>query len=390
MLNRLALSAALSAMVASSPLAQTPTPRWTLVPELRVGGDAVSGPEYEFTTIREIAVAPNGAMYVIQAQEQEIRVYDAQGKYVRTIGRQGGGPGEFTGLGSIGFIADTLYAIDFRQRRLTLFRADGALISTIVAEPAPPAAGRDAVYFQPSPQALLPEGSVLGGASYPSRLVASGQITRTPVFRMSRSAAVLDTVVWVPIGSGQGSVQTQNVALFFSQPISDEPLSVFAGPAARVYVIERAARSGTTAFRVTAVSARGDTLWSRSYPYRPVPLESGVADSIVNELVRRLSGGRRSGAPVIPPDDIRKAVFLPDHQVTITRVFAAADGALWLRREGFGDVLHWTVIGPDGNVAGTLALPRNVRPMTVVGDRAWGVELDDVDVPLLVRYRIRK
>jgi hypothetical protein len=35
-------------------------------------------------------------------------------------------------------------------------------------------------------------------------------------------------------------------------------------------------------------------------------------------------------------------------------------------------------------------LPPNVRPMAVIGDRAWGVELDDVDVPLLVRYRIRK
>ena len=89
---------ALLICVASASLgAQTPPPRWTLVPELRVGGDAVSGPEYEFTTIREIAVSPNGSMYVVQGQEQEIRVYDAQGKYGRTIGRQGGGPGEFTG-----------------------------------------------------------------------------------------------------------------------------------------------------------------------------------------------------------------------------------------------------------------------------------------------------
>ena len=61
-----------------------------------------------------------------------------------------------------------------------------------------------------------------------------------------------------------------------------------------------------------------------------------------------------------------------------------------LRREEFGATLNWTVLDPKGNVVATFGLPRNVRPMTVIGDQAWGVELDDVDVPQLVRYRIRK
>lgn len=381
---------ALLACAASASLgAQTPPPRWTLVPELRIGSDAVSGPEYEFTTIREIAVSPNGSMYVVQGQEQEIRVFDTQGKYVRTIGRQGGGPGEFTGLGSIGFIADTLYAMDFRQRRITLFRADGSLISTLVYDPTTSPQRRGASLFSPSPSVLLADGSVLGGASYASHLVANGQITAVPVFRLTRTATVLDTIAWVPVGSGQGSVQNANAALFFVQPISDAPMTVYAAAAARVFVIERPARSGSTTFRVTAIGVRGDTLWSRALPYRPIPLEGRVADSIVNVVAGRLSGGR-AGASPFPIDQVKKAVFIPDHQVTVTRAFAAADGSLWLRREEFGETLNWTVIAPDGNLAATLALPRNVRPMTIVDDRAYGVELDDVDVPLLVRYRIRK
>ena len=100
----------------ATPLAAQAPPRWSLVPELRVGGGA-AGPEYEFTTIRNIAIGPNGSIYLTQGQEQEIRVYDAQGKYVRNIGRKGGGPGEFTGLGSIGFIGDTLYTTDFERYR---------------------------------------------------------------------------------------------------------------------------------------------------------------------------------------------------------------------------------------------------------------------------------
>lgn len=367
------------------PLAAQAPPRWSLASELRIGADA-PGPEYEFTTIRHIAIGPNGAMYVTQGQEQEIRAYDAQGKYLRTIGRQGGGPGEFTGLGSIGFMGDTLYTTDFRQRRITLFRSDGSLITTIVAELFELPRGIDSVFFRPSPQVLLPDGSALGSAGYASHLVANGQITAAPIYRMTRTARVQDTLAWVPVGSGQGSIQSGTTALFFTQPISDAPMSVLAPAARRLYVVERPARSGSSAFRVTAISDRGDTLWRRSYPYRPLPVGPGVADSILNVAVKRYTGGRAG----FTADQVKKAVFIPDHQVTITLAFAAEDGSLWLRREAFGAVHTWTVIAPDGAIAATLSLPPNVRPMTVIRDTAWGVEMDDLDVPLLVRYRIRK
>jgi hypothetical protein len=377
---------ALLASIAAAPLAGQAPPRWSLVPELRIGGQAATEAEYEFTTVRHVAVGPTGAMYVTQGLEQEIRVYDAQGKYVRTIGRKGGGPGEFMGLGTIGFVGDTLYTTDFQQRRITLFRADGSLITTIVADASQGSLRTDSVVFRPSPVVLLADGTALGSASYASHLVANGQITRAPVYRLTRTARVLETVAWLPVGSGQGAVQSGSSALFFIQPVSDAPMAEFAAKAGRLYMVERAARAGSNTFRVTAIAARGDTLWDRSFPYRPLPLGPGVADSILNVAARRFSGGRGG----FTSDQIRKAVFIPDHQVTVTRVIVATDGSLWLRREEFGDPIAWTVIDPQGRIAATLSLPRNVRPMTVVGDNVWGVELDDVDVPTLVRWRVRK
>lgn len=364
--------------------AQNP-PRWTLVPEMRIGGADAVGSEYEFTTIRGIAIGPGGSVYVTQGQEQEIRVYDAQGKYVRAIGRKGGGPGEFTGLGSIGFVGDTLYTTDFQLRRITLFRADGSLISTIGAEPQEPVR-TDSVVFRASPVVLLRDGSALGAGSYASHLVASGQITRAPVYRLTRTGRVLETVAWVPVGTSQGSMQSGTTQMYFTQPISDAPLTVFSPAVARVYVIERAARKGSSNFRVTAVSAAGDTLWSRSYPYRPLPLSRSTTDSILNVSIRRFSGGRGT----FTADQVRTAVYIPDHQVTVTRALAAADGSLWLRREEFAGTLTWTVVGPDGGIAGALSLAPNVRPLAVIGSQVWGVELDDADVPTLVRWRLQK
>jgi hypothetical protein len=181
-------------------------------------------------------------------------------------------------------------------------------------------------------------------------------------------------------------MQSGTSQMFFTQPISDAPFTVYSAAAGRIVVIERAVRQGNTSFRMTAMNAGGDTLWSRSYPYRPLPLGRSTTDSILDVSIKRFSGGR--GA--FTADQVRKAVYIPAHRVTVTRALAAADGSVWLRREEFAADFTWTVVGPDGAVAASLTLAPNVRPMTVIGDQVWGVELDDADVPTLVRWRLRK
>ena len=66
-----------------------------LVPEITIGvldGDE----EYMFGGIRSLAVSPvDGTVYVFDSQVPALRVYDADGTYRTTFGRDGGGPGEY-------------------------------------------------------------------------------------------------------------------------------------------------------------------------------------------------------------------------------------------------------------------------------------------------------
>ena len=62
--------------------------------ELRIGRSDGNGPDL-FGRITDFAVDPAGRVYVFDGQAQELRVFDADGSYVRTVGRKGGGPGEF-------------------------------------------------------------------------------------------------------------------------------------------------------------------------------------------------------------------------------------------------------------------------------------------------------
>ncbi len=64
-----------------------------LTEELRIG-EAEGRPEYAFGQIRGIAVDGRGSLYVADDKNIHVKVFDGQGVFLRTIGRQGQGPGE--------------------------------------------------------------------------------------------------------------------------------------------------------------------------------------------------------------------------------------------------------------------------------------------------------
>src|SRR5262245_37994451 len=65
-----------------------------LTPDLSIGG-AEEGPS-SFADIRWFVVDARHRLYVLDAQSQDVRVFDSSGTYLLTLGHKGAGPGEFT------------------------------------------------------------------------------------------------------------------------------------------------------------------------------------------------------------------------------------------------------------------------------------------------------
>ena len=59
---------------------------------------------------------------------------------------------------------------------------------------------------------------------------------------------------------------------------------------------------------------------------------------------------------------------------------------MWLERWTDGSSRQWIVLSPAAARIGTLTLPKNVALKAVDGRTLWGVELDEDDVPTVVRY----
>lgn len=76
-----------------------------LVPEVSIG--ELEGPdEYLFGRIGSLAVDEDRNVYVFDTQAFGVRVFDAAGAYIETLGREGEGPGEFARPETIAMIPD--------------------------------------------------------------------------------------------------------------------------------------------------------------------------------------------------------------------------------------------------------------------------------------------
>ena len=374
------LAAALAALAAAPAAAQAP--RWSAERDLVIGGEA----EPPLSMVVDATVGPDGNLYVVDVMENAIRVFDPRGRHLRSLGRTGEGPGEFRSLWRIGFRGDTLYAVDGALQRVTLYGAQGRVARTLRVV-SPDIGGR----FDPSPPlALLPDGWTLVRPGFPARRAVDGSVRRIPVFRMSRTGEVGATLAWLAFTDPPAaSVPVGENPAYLTRPVSGESLLALAPDGASLVVVDRPvpAAAGAATFRVTRIAASGDTLYSRAYRYAPVAVPRAAADSVLAHQVSlwtpRLGAGRAR-------ETLRRALRIPRYQAPVTRVALAGDGTVWLRREELGRArVEWMALDRDGHAAGVVQLPagfllRDARPGEV-----WGVELDELDVPSVVRYRLR-
>ncbi len=103
---------------------------WRLSEDLRIG--AIDGEDYEsFSSVSALRVDGRGRIYVLDQQSQEIRVFEKDGRHLRTFGRKGQGPGEFASVSGMDFDArDRLWVVDVGTQRYSVFDTSGAYVTS--------------------------------------------------------------------------------------------------------------------------------------------------------------------------------------------------------------------------------------------------------------------
>ena len=111
-------------MFSVTPRAMQCQARWTIEPNLRIG--AVDDGPASFADIRGVAVGERGSIWVLDFNTQTIRMFDAQGQFIKIVARSGGGPGEIRRAnGMLTGRNGDVWVNDPANSRLTVFTPDG-------------------------------------------------------------------------------------------------------------------------------------------------------------------------------------------------------------------------------------------------------------------------
>jgi hypothetical protein len=247
------------------------------------------------------------------------------------------------------------------------------------------------IYFPTAPQVVLADGTALLTPDAPVALMASGN-GKAPYIRIDRQSQVTDTIAWRHLPILTFETVSGGERFYAQKPFPQDPLYQLMPDGSGLVVVDRPTAPGGTRqaeYRVTKISPAGDTLYARAYSYTPVPLTSTSLDQALSTIESRLANRPDPPSRREIEQSLRNQHLVPDNMVPITHVATGLDGSIWLGRghESPGRKT-WQILASDGSVVATTSLPAADIVMNARDKILATLELDWLDVPYIVLYRI--
>lgn len=341
-------------------------PEWRLTLRATIGAKSLAvgegGPE-EFGLVTTAVLGPGGEVYVGDTQNREVRVFGLDGEHRRTFGREGEGPGEFSGqINSLAWVGDRLLAIDLIGGRINEFSSEGEPLGQRVAP---------GYWGGTGPGEGL---SSVGGDEAYSQSMVSDATGLSLVYAGQNSAGETGDTIHLPEDPWDQSITCEynNGWIWFFENIYSPKLAQHPGPGGTLY------QARTDIYRIALIRG-ADTLRiiERTLPAEEISDEEWAAVS--DEFAAGLR--ERRGASCEPPRPVRPAT-----KPFINKISIAPDGRLWV--EAFGAAGNrWDVFDPEGRLLGSVPLvewkERSVPGFAtdhMLTIRQDSLELDHVDV----------
>jgi len=374
-----------------------------LVSEVSIGELESDREEYLIGRISGLVVDTAGNIYAYDGQVPALRKYGPDGRFIMTLGREGGGPGEYKNSdGGLLVMRDGRILLrDPGNARFTIYNPDGTLAEEWL--------GRGG-FFTSTP----PFGDAAGYVYNPviedwpeGQRPASGDLWRWRMVRYDAHGTPLDTldlpaydftrqVIIAEHVTKNGSSRSMNNVPFapaFTWTMS--PLGGFIAGVGDHYAIDWYRTDGAV-LRIERV-------------VEPVPVsaaEKSNAEERATANMRQTDPSWRWNGPPIP-----------DHKPAFSGIFAGMEGRIWVRRpapgepipedeieeprprpdgtafppQRFREPIVYDVFEPDGRYLGQVRAPAGftVYPQPVAsGDLLWGIVQDELGVSTIRRFRI--
>lgn len=367
-------------------------------------GTREGDPAYELFNVRDVVLDAGGDLYAAFQTDAEIRVYDPEGRWLRSMGRQGSGPGEFRFVTWLGVFGDTLLALDPQSFRMTLFSTAGELIDTWSLR-----AGMTMLW----PRSRTADGWIVELDDFTSRVpydigqpgtdTARIAVVRSIPDATGRLSAetppweVFDVVLKYPRWTTWG-IGKRGGPVFGRSALWEARERHAYGPDGSIYVA-RGSR-----YAIDVFDGSGRLLRRITRATEPVPITDALVSRYRAAVMSHYDTASTTGeAGLDLVDAAEQHIALPrlDHLPILGAILVAEDGAIWVERpDRVDDPLllewsragspsqRWDVFDPEGRYRGTVELPARSTLHVVGTDWMIVTERDDLDVQYIVRYAV--
>lgn len=355
---------------------------WLVEPEPFFSVGTINGPEGSF--LDDVTGAhrlQDGRVLVINAGTQEIRIYDDTGSLVKTIGRNGEGPGEFRYLTLGGVLpGDTLVVMDPMLRRLSIVHPEAGVVRS--------ARLNSDVAANATAWGVFSNRTLLFGRG--GMTPESAGVYRQPeMYRLGN----LEGELVGELGEKPG-VEANHIpmeSLSSGEPVIITRQLYFARKGKPVASGDRFYFGSQDTFEIEAMDPQGRILRLIRVPVEPVPITREIWDSYVESSVaadardadheRRMRRSMEESSKILPP-------AFPTHG----ELEVDALGYLWVEEYRIpGDDTHvWSVFNRDGVRLARVTLPAPMEVLEFGEDYVLGLVTDEFRVEYVKLYRLRR
>ncbi len=348
------------------------------------------------TRTEQLVVGHDGTVYVLDANQANVLVFDPDGTFQRLIGRRGEGPGELLAPWRAGVIGDTLWVVDLRRPQINLYdAASGSSLNSVGPSTWSYLSGESSPL---RPFALMSDGNVLAVRNSDREgfvEVLLYTLTEEGIAGPGNLLTVLDfgdRSIAVPIPGGGSGLRIRN-------PYSYSDMLFVASRGDRVLVVRRDAEEQEPTFTIEHLTVDGTT------EVVVVPYEShGLDEDDVTDWLAGLSPLERmaemglfpshtaaveaaAGAFEIPPS--YPPIANLGRGIVDEGLLMDSAGVIWFQRAGPGtsESREWTVLRSDESTR-KVVVPRSLRVLAVRGNEVWAEVRDDFGIPSLRSYEV--
>jgi len=345
---------------------------------------AIEAASNHLTHVGWLGISPGNDIIVTQPVDQSIRVFDASGKPKVAAGRGGDGPGEYRALSQAGWKGDTVWVFDNRLARVTLLTPQLTVARTVPFSFVLTLANGETINgnstnVNGSAQTIFPslvgmnaDGTYSFEPSFSQSVTFPENWNRPPrtsnaYVRANPIGAVTRLLAWTPPSPPCDNLPS----------LCPRIVKAISPNGSRIAIAEPTVEgtdSGT--FRLTLISQRGDTVFSRRVPYDGLLVSQAYVDSSLRVIsARNGTPPKKPAVTVMPP---------------LAAAFVADDGTTWLAEATNGDQRVWLQVDNNGQLTAKVTLPAAAVIRAASAGRIWTVQRTAVpNVEDVVWYTVR-